>query len=200
MTLTRMVSLTALMLSVAGCATIETPTRASSLDVAGLTPAVTVAQRSYALQDVQVIMPASLRISEGAGYYPNADVVWRGDPIGDRAQQITAMFETAGDRVSAGLTGDVPVIAVVTLLRFHGLTERTRYSVGGVYSIEFTLEIRNAQTGVVIETARVVKHDLPGPGGLAAVALEQAGQTEKVRVTDHLTYVLQLELTGATSS
>ena len=153
MTLTRMVSLTALMLLVAGCATIETPTRASSLDVAGLTPAVTVAQRSYALQDVQVIMPASLRISEGAGYYPNADVVWRGDPIGDRAQQITAMFETAGDRVSAGLTGDVPVIAVVTLLRFHGLTERTRYSVGGVYSIEFTLEIRNAQTGTVIEPA-----------------------------------------------
>lgn len=197
MTLTRMVSLTALMLTVAGCASYEAPTRAASLDVAGLTPAATLAQRSYSLQDMQIIVPQDLRVSEGAGYYPNADVVWRGDPIGDRGQQITAMFQTAGDRVSAGLNGDVPVLVVVTLQRFHGLTERTRYSVGGTYSIEFNLEIRNAQTGAVIEAAHFVKADLPGPGGLAAVALEQAGQTEKVRVTDHLTFALQRELTGA---
>lgn len=194
MILTRVVSVAALILGIAGCSTVDTASRATTLDVPGLAASSAVVQRSYALQDLQIIVPAGLRVSEGAGYYPSADVVWRGDPVGDRGQQIVAMFEAASVRAAPDLTGGVPVIAVVTLRRFHGLTERTRYSIGGIYSIEFDLEIRNAQTGAVIEAARFIKADLNGPGGLAAVALEQAGQTEKVRVTDHLTYVLQREL------
>lgn len=31
---------------------------------------------------------SDLSVSESNSYYPNADVVWRGDPIGDRIQQI----------------------------------------------------------------------------------------------------------------
>lgn len=195
MTLTRMTFVASLLLSVMGCTGFQSSMPGSAAGAAGSA----VVQRSYDLQDVQVVVPPDLVISEAGGYYPFADVIWRGDAYGDRGQQIAAMFETASARITPSLTGDVPVIAIVTLRRFHGLTELTHRSIGGIYSIEFDLEIRNARSGAVIEAARFIKADLDGPGGAAGRALEQAGQTEKVRVTDHLTAVLLRELTSVNS-
>ena len=83
------------------------------------------------------------------------------------------------------------------LVRFHGVTERTRFSVGGVYNIEFMMSVRNAVTGELIEAPRRVNTNLSAPGGIAALMLEQKGQTEKVRVTDFLTQVIRDELSGS---
>ncbi len=193
MTLFKFAALAILALSVSACATVETATRNAPLD-APLAGAPTTVERSYAVQDVRVSVPPSLRVSERNGYYPMTDIVWRGDPIGDRHGQIAAIFETAAARDAETLQGAVPVVADVELQRFHGVTERTRYSVGGVYSIEFILTVRDAVTGAIIEGPRAVKADLPAPGGMAAILADQRGQTEKVRVTDHLAYVLRREL------
>ena len=180
-------------LSAAACSNVETASRNRPLE----TELVPVAQvQSYEVVDVKVMVPANLRVSEANSYYPITDIVWRGDPVGDRRMQLATMFEEAAARGAEQLHGDVPVVATVLLERFHGVTERTRHSVGGVYDVLFTLTVRNAETGEIIEGPRQVRADLPAPGGMAAIRLEQSGQTEKVRMTDFMTMVFVNELSG----
>ena len=150
--------------------------------------------RSYDLVDFTFFAPDVLSVSESVEFYPFADVVWRGDPIGPRVPQIGAIFATAAEQSKETLTGDVPVAVDVALVRFHGVTDRTRYSVGGVYNIVFALTVLDARTGAVLEPTRRVVANLRAPGGATAVALELEGQTQKVRVTDFLATVLIEEL------
>ena len=156
-----------------------------------------VASRDYDVVAVNVTVPEELDVSEGNNYYPFADIVWRGDPIGDRYAQIAAIFEEAASRGVLQSEGARPVIADIEVVRFHGVTERTRYSVGGNYNIVFDLAITDALSGEIVEAERRVAGNLPAPGGEAAVRLEQNGQTEKVRVLDFLTLLLQEEIVAA---
>lgn len=205
MKLQRLGLLAAVALTLGACArpelvTTDTATRNMPLELPALAGAAVTEARDYALTDLRVLVPGDLRVSESNSWYPFVDIVWRGDPVGDRRGQIAALFEEAAARnIATPAEGQRPVIADVVLRRFHGVTERTRYTVGGVYSIRFDLTIRDAETGAILEPARLVEADLPAPGGQAAVELERAGQTERVRVTDHLTWVLrqQLGLDGA---
>lgn len=152
--------------------------------------------RDYALVSAKISIPRTLKVSEANMYYPMADIVWRGDAPGDRYAQIGSLFSDAVEMAKPALTGAVPVKIGVTLIRFHGVTEKTRSSVGGVYNILFTFTVRNAQTGEIIEPARVIEADLPAPGGQVAMLQDVMGQTERVRVTDFLAYVLVTELGG----
>ena len=183
-------------LVLSACGSYETATRNAPLDVPALAVGETPVERAYDVQDFVFAAPGNLRVSEGNGYYPFADVVWRGDPIGDRVEQIGEIFRTALQRNEDELTGPVPVIVEVELIRFHGVTERTRFSVGGVYNIRFNMTVRHAETGAVIEPPRFIEANLSAPGGAAAILADQRGQTEKVRVTDFLTQVMEDELSG----
>jgi hypothetical protein len=153
-----------------------------------------VMARSYALQSLNFSVTPGLVVSEENGYYPQADIVWRGDQPGPRAAQIGAMFETAAARNTSVIRGDTPITVDVQLIRFHGVTEKTRGSVGGVYNIIFMMTVRDARTGVVIEPARRIEADLKAPGGSQADALERAGRTEKVEVVNFLTATLRNQL------
>ncbi|MBS1303557.1 DUF6778 family protein [Loktanella sp. SALINAS62] len=164
----------------------------------GVEAGINTVSRDYNVVDLNFLAPAQLSVSERNGYYPMADIVWRGDAIGDRKEQIGALFQTAIDRNGAVLTGARDVVVDIQLSRFHGVTERVRYSIGGVYNIVFDMTVRDANTGAVIEPTRKVEANLSAPGGTAAIQAEHAGQTEKVRVTDFLTMVLADELSGAT--
>ena len=188
-----------LALTVSACGSVETATRNLPLSplVASAEAPRSVTTRNYDVWAMNFTTKDGLQVSEGNGYYPFTDVVWRGDPIGDRPSQIGAMFRTAFERNEPLLNGRTPVVVDVELQRFHGVTERTRFSVGGIYNIEFHLTVRHAETGAVLEQTRFVEANLPAPGGAAAILLDQQGQTEKVRVTDFLTKVFREELTGA---
>lgn len=181
---------------VTACDMPETATRSAPLATAPLEIAETVELRSYNLQDISFSAPSDLLVSEGNGYYPTADVVWRGDPLGDRIAQVSSMFDTALRRNDTRLIGEVPIDVEIELARFHGVTERTRFSVGGNYDMHFFMTIRHSETGEVLEEKRYLEFDLAAPGGAAALILEQRGQTEKVRVTDFLTHTFGEELTG----
>ncbi|EBA11320.1 lipoprotein, putative [Roseobacter sp. CCS2] len=150
--------------------------------------------RSYALRGFRFDAQAGLRIAESESFYPAADVVWRGDPIGPRIPQIAVMFEEAATRNRAILNGSFPVDVDVTLVRFHGVTNRTRFTVGGVYNVVFDMTVRRAGTDEVIEPTRRVAGNLDAPGGERAARLDAAGQTQKVRVTDFLTSLLRAQL------
>jgi len=197
MKLFRSIVLIGLAFGLAACEGAEFASRNQPLDVPGLVAGTTVVARSYTVQQINVVVPEDLTVSEANGYYPAADIVWRGDPIGDRYQQVAAILETAALQGTADLSGDIPVVLDIVLARWHGVTERTRYSIGGNYTIHFMLTVRNAGTGAIIEGPRMIEAELAAPGGLAAVRLEQSGQTEKLRVTEYLTYVFQREFYGA---
>ena len=205
MTIFKLIASIALAAVVSGCASIEFPSRNAPFEqtpsVQALTeadfnaPVFGQAMPSYRVEKVNVIVPDSLIVSEANRYYPSGDIVWREDPPGDRHQQVAAILEDAMARGTARVQGQVPVIIDVQLLRFHALTEKTRYTVGGVHSIKFGLSIRSAETGLLLEERRVVQADLLGYGGQRAIAAERQGQTQKVRITAHLAKVIEEELT-----
>ena len=156
-------------------------------------PAQILDQLSVAAINVRV--PETLRVSEANRYYPSGDIVWREDPIGNRHAQVKAIFEAALATGTASLQGPVPVILDVEVERFHALTEKARYTVGGVHSIRFKLQLRDAQTGAPLSEPRVVQADLDGFGGQQALQAEARGLTQKVRISAHLAEVIRQELT-----
>lgn len=196
MTIVKLTAAILLTLSVTACGRMDTATRNAPLDVPAVGVAQQLVQRNYNVHAMTFSAPEDIKVSEGNGYYPFSDVVWRGDPIGDRVQQIATIFETALNRNEDTLDGVIPVIVDLQLVRFHGVTERTRFSVGGVYNIIFEMTVRNAATGTIIEEPRRIEANLSAPGGPAAILADQRGQTEKVRVTDFLTQVMRDELSG----
>ncbi|MEL6610133.1 MAG: DUF6778 family protein [Pseudomonadota bacterium] len=179
------------LVSLGACSAYDPATRSAPLE----TPALVAAQPSFDVTELKINVPKRLTVSEANSYYPRADIVWRGDAMGDRHKQVLAIFADSFQRGTAELEGVQPISVEVEVLRFHAQTEKARYTVGGIHSIKFNLTVRDAQTGQVIVPTRFVNADLPGLGGSAAIAAEAQGQTQKVRITDHLAYVIEQELT-----
>lgn len=144
--------------------------------------------------DVRVMVPGSLRVSEAETWYPNADVVWRGEPRGNRLVQVQAIFEEAAAKGTADLKSGVAVVAEVEVTRFHCVTEKTRNTIGGTHSMHFKLTIRDAATGAVLDGPRLVSADVKASGGSKAIAEDYAGRTQRVVVVERLAQVLHDEL------
>lgn len=180
-------------LSVAGCAAPETATRNAPLEA----PAARVSAPVYAIQDIRVSVPKSLKVSEANRYFPSGDIVWREDPIGDRHAQVKAIFETGlGQGIRAMQPGNVPAVLDVKVTRFHALTEKARYTTGGVHSLQFHVVLRNPETGLAYGESQFVKADFKALGGEAAIKAEARGVTQKYRITNHLAKVIQSQLTS----
>lgn len=153
----------------------------------------------YTFTDIRIDVPRTLRVSEANVFYPMADIVWRGDPVGDRYAQVTAIFEDAARQATAGMNGPRQAILQVKLERFHGVTEKTRYTIGGTHDMVFELTVLDAATGAVIDGPRQVRADAKAAGGQQAIAEEQAGRTQKVVVTERLIQAFRTELSGPVS-
>lgn len=189
---------------VAGCASVDAPSRSATFDADGSQAVLGsevqdstfgVTKPLYDVREINVSVPETLTVSEANSYLPSGDIVWRGDPPGDRHEQVKVIFEDSFARGTSETQGDVPVILDVEVLRFHALTEKTRYTVGGVHSIRFRLSIRSFETGMLLEEPREIQADLVGYGGSMAIAADAQGQTQKVRITAHLAHVIDTELT-----
>lgn len=144
---------------------------------------------------VQVRVPRSLKVSEANRYLPYGDIVWREDPVGDRYVQVQTIVQTAMDRGVAGLDGPVPVILDIQITKFHALTEKARYTTGGRHGISFEMTVKHAETGALLLPTRSVRADLNAYGGQQALVAMAHGQTQKVRITQHLAGVIHQELT-----
>lgn len=200
MKLLKIVAFGAIAATLSACSGADIVSRNTPLETPRVTTQVAPqVLRDYSLHSIRFAVPEDMTVSEANSYYPIADIVWRGDPLGNRADQISAIFRTSIQGAGEGLTGATPITVDVELVRFHSLTERTRYSVGGVHSIKFDLTIRDASTGAVIEPTRRIDGDFAGLGGYAAMAADNQGQTQKVRITTHLTSLFFRELTGLTN-
>ncbi|WP_297774127.1 DUF6778 family protein [uncultured Roseovarius sp.] len=187
----RMIAAVLLGFGLSACASVDTATRNAPMEGPEMRPAPI----SLDVQQVRISVPESLKVSEANRYYPGGDIVWREDPPGDRHAQVKAIFEQAFSKaVERAEPGLVPVVLDVEVTRFHALSEKARYTIGGVHAIQFKLQLRNPETGEAYGEPKFVKADFNALGGQAAVAAEQRGVTQKVRITEHLANVMRIEL------
>lgn len=190
----------ALALSACATAPLETPSRAASATGSLADTGQSLAPRAplFKVESVRVKVPRSLKVSERNSFYPGGDIVWREDPPGDRHAQVARIVEDAMLRGVRGLEIEegVPAVLDIEVSRFHALTEKARYTTGGVHALQFTMTLRDPETGEPFGEPKFVKADFKALGGSAAVRAEQAGLTQKVRITEHLAGVIQQQLTA----
>ena len=173
------------------CATGDTATRNAQLE----SPAMQAAPLSLDVQAIRVSVPKSLKVSERNRYYPGGDIVWREDPLGDRHAQVKAIFEAGLSKGVAHMDhGTVPVMLDVMVTRFHALSEKARYTIGGVHAVQFKFVLRNPETGEAYGEPKFVKADFKAYGGQMAINAESKGLTQKVRITHQLSEVIRQEL------
>lgn len=151
--------------------------------------------RQINISKINVRVPTSLKVSEANRYYPGGDIVWREDPIGNRHEQVAKIMHSALTSGTETFQGPVPVILDVQVERFHALSEKARYTVGGVHHIVFSMVLRDATTGAFLSDPRRVVTDLDAFGGQQAITAEARGLTQKVRISGHIAEVIRQQMT-----
>lgn len=151
--------------------------------------------RQINVAEINVRVSTDLRVSEANRYYPGGDIVWREDPIGNRHVQVAQIVHDAMTKGTETFTGPVPVILDVEVNRFHALSEKARYTIGGVHHVVFTMVLRDGNTGLPLSEPRRVATDLDAFGGQQAIMAEARGITQKVRISGHLGEVIRQEMT-----
>lgn len=171
---------TAWLLGLAGCGTVFRTDYAT-----GIAPEVS---RGWQVVDVRVAVPESLTVSEAKVLAPNADIVWREDPPGDRHAQVAALVRKAALRGSHGLRGSRPVYLDVMVARFHALTfeAETRAAEAGVHDIDLVAQVVDARTGTVLAGPEVIEASLPALAGTEMTAARLRGESQRSHISAHL--------------
>lgn len=179
---------------------------ASSLGAANSQSAGSVADPSaiylaaqYEVAAIRVSVPRALKVSEANTFKPRADIVWRGEALGDRYAQVAAIFQDAMTTGTASMHAGRQVDLEVEVTRFHALTEKTRYTIGGMHEMRFVLTVRDSASGVVLDGPREVVADVKAAGGSAAIEEERMGRTQRVVTVERLAQVIRRELSAPAS-
>lgn len=179
------------------CATFETATRGTPSAAPVISSDVTVRSADWKVVDVRVEVPETLSTTEANMYYPNANVIWRGEPYGNRHAQVSALMDAALTRGLVHLNGAQDVYFDVTVRRFHSVTEKARAVIGGVHDMIFVLTVRDAETGVALHGPEFVETNIKAYGGRRALQAEREGLSQKVRVQSHLAGLMQKSFPNA---
>ena len=190
----RMVTLIAMGLAVSGCASMDVASRNAPFEAPSAQAIAKATAPAMKVESYEVRVPQALKVSEANSYYPSGDIVWRGEPMGDRHAQVKRIFEKSLERGAKGANGTVPVLVDIEVKRFHALTEKTRYTVGGRHEIKFVMNFLNPETRQPVAAPREIDATFKAYGGARAVAAERNGITQQVRIDNQLTAVFQREL------
>lgn len=144
--------------------------------------------RGWRLAGVRVSVPKTLTVSEAKKLLPNADIVWREDPPGDRHAQVGKIIQSAVQSGAQGLRGPRPVIIEVTVTRFHALTFEAELSANdwGVHNIDFTARVLDAGSGAVLLPATAIRAELPALSGTRMSEARSRGVTQKSMIIGHV--------------
>lgn len=144
--------------------------------------------RGWRLAGVRVSVPETLTVSEAKKLLPNADIVWREDPPGDRHAQVGKIIQSAVQSGAQGLRGPRPVIIEVTVTRFHALTFEAELSANdwGVHNIDFTARVLDAGSGAVLLPATAIRAELPALSGTRMSEARSRGVTQKSMIIGHV--------------
>lgn len=172
-------------LAVSGCS--APPDVARSAPFEAFVPEFDAPPQDWSIAAVEVVVPPSLTVSEANSIKPRADLVWRGDPLGDRHSQVQELMQSALDPVlRPGAGAATPVIVSLNITRFHAISERARATIGGAHEITFLLEVRHAETGAILSGPRLVDLTFRASGGRQAIEEEARGQTQRVVVAERV--------------
>ncbi|MDU8941940.1 DUF6778 family protein [Ovoidimarina sediminis] len=148
--------------------------------------------RNWSVVDVQVDVPDTLVVNDANVLAPRGDIVWHGDPAGDRRAQVATVVEAGVREGVAPLSGANPVIFGVTVQEFHAVTPRAINSApAAVHNISFTVQVFDANTAVPLSPPTLIEADLEALVGAGALIAAQEGRTQKVRITRHIAQVIQ---------
>lgn len=144
--------------------------------------------KGWRLAGVRVSVPKTLTVSEAKKLLPNADIVWREDPPGDRHAQVGKIIQTAVQSGAQGLRGPRPVIIEVTVTRFHALTFEAELSANdwGVHNIDFTARVLDAGSGAVLLPTTLIRAELPALSGTRMSEARSRGVTQKSMIIGHV--------------
>ena len=184
-------------LLLAACGAVETASRNAPFDLQPVTGAQVAPTYTVAAYEVRV--PRELKVSEANLFFPPGDIVWRGEPLGDRHAQVENIFRDSIEMSRAHLPEGRPAKLDIEVKRFHGISEKARYTTGGVHAITFEIRLLDPETGLPLGATRTVRADLDAFGGARAMAADARGETQRVRITSHLSRVLATELTDPAS-
>ena len=134
------------------------------------TPAPAAARSDWRVTDVRIVTPVGITTTEENSFMPAADLVWHGDPPGNRIEQAAAIVKQGVERGLADLKGRQDVIATATLRRFHSETPKAYFELPagvGVHTVAFDLTITDRKTGTVLAGPQRIKADLPANSAAA---------------------------------
>lgn len=152
-------------------------------------PAVT---KSWRVVDIVAVAPETLSVSNDNTFAPQADIVWHGDPYGDRRAQVAAILDEGLTRGVRPLRGPRPVTITARIITFHGVTPTAvARAPAAVHNIRFVLRVFDARTGEPLTDGEVISADLEANVGSAAIAAAINRQTQRQRVVDHLASVMR---------
>ncbi|WP_372625108.1 DUF6778 family protein [Falsiroseomonas sp.] len=150
--------------------------------------------RSYRVVDVRVEVPETLTSSEDNGIKPRVDILWQEDPAGDRHAQVRELMTAALEEGVAATEGSRDVVLDVVMTRFHALTKRTRYSIGGEHEVWMYVAVRDAETGELLEPARRIGFD-HRISAAQALENEAQGLNQRLEITALVKEMIRHELT-----
>lgn len=147
--------------------------------------------RDWDIASVSIIIPEDLTLIEAPGFLaPNADIIWHGDPQGDRRAQVTDILRTGIGRAAAKVDGRIPVMLAIQLEQFHAVTPAAvSRAPSAVHNIAFYAQFFDAN-GTPISKPEYIQADLEANVGVQAIIAAQEGQTQRVRITDQLDRVM----------
>lgn len=145
---------------------------------------------NWKVTDVSVAIPEGLTVSNANTYAPNADIVWHGEPFGDRRAQVARIMDEGITKGAASLKGSVPVTIAVELRHFHAVTPAAVANApGAVHNIRYITQVYDNATREPLTEPELVNADLEAYVGAAAVTAAIEGDTQRKRIVDHLARV-----------
>ncbi len=147
---------------------------------------------SWRVTKVDVRVPRTLTVSEQNSFAPNADIVWREELVGDRYEQVDAIITEAAQKGVAGLRGSRGVVLQIDVQTFHALSQRARSQLNssGVHNVTFVARILDARSGAPLVPDSLIQADLLAFVGDKAIEAERMGQTQRVRIVNHVSKVI----------
>lgn len=143
--------------------------------------------RGWRVAEVRAVTFENRTVSDDNVLVPNADIVWHGDPPGDRRAQVAAIVAEGVEAAAKPLRGPRPVEFHIAVDRFHGVTPTAvNQSPGAVHNITFRIAVVDRATREVLAGPTRIDADLIAYTQSSAVLSRIEGRTERERIVDHI--------------
>lgn len=154
---------------------------------AGVDPAIS---KTWHVHRIQVAIPPTLTVSDANTYAPNADIVWHGELGGNRREQVADILREGMTQASSTLSGPRGVTIRAELEHFHAVTPAAvARAPAAVHNIAYVIQVFDDETGAAITRPERIEADLEAYVGSAAITAAIQGQSQRVRIVDHIANV-----------